>query len=537
MLTAARRSPARPCRTPSARSSRRSPTGLAAGENAPRVRELLARCIQKDPNRRLRDVGDARIELDDSISVRLSSCRRRVAPASRRSIGRRASPRLPVPRRSRSRATCLNARRPAGTPSSGRQLAVLPFRNLTERAGGRAPGARHGRRPSASGSPTFPGLQVVTPRAAVESRRERPELRTRRPTLGANTLLAGTFQRENERYRITYRLVDAKGQQLAADAIDGSELFDSGPRRRRRGAGPQLRRGARRTPTPSGLDTVADQERYLQAIGLLHRYDKREGVERAMQILSRLAEEKPQSALVQAALGRAGLAMYDFTKDRTWADRAVAASDAARVLDPNLPEVDVIARRDVPRHGAAREAADAFRHALAASPDKVDALLGLGRASEDRGTISTAEKAFERAANAAAVLRRVQPARRSCTPHRGRWLAAAAVPASDRRRSRQLPRLQQPRRRLVGVATFRGRIPLRRALELRPADPIAASNLGLTLLWTGRPPRPSYARDRPRNAPNDPGAGRRRRPDGKGATSAPPRPTDARSSWRERPCA
>ena len=32
------------------------------------VRELLRRCIQKDPNRRLRDVGDARIELDDSLS-------------------------------------------------------------------------------------------------------------------------------------------------------------------------------------------------------------------------------------------------------------------------------------------------------------------------------------------------------------------------------------------------------------------------------------------------------------------------------------
>jgi Tol biopolymer transport system component len=35
-----------------------------------RVRELLARCLQKDPRRRLRDIGDARVELEDVIAGR-----------------------------------------------------------------------------------------------------------------------------------------------------------------------------------------------------------------------------------------------------------------------------------------------------------------------------------------------------------------------------------------------------------------------------------------------------------------------------------
>ena len=34
----------------------------------PRVRDLLRRCLQKDPNRRLRDIGDARIEVDDVLT-------------------------------------------------------------------------------------------------------------------------------------------------------------------------------------------------------------------------------------------------------------------------------------------------------------------------------------------------------------------------------------------------------------------------------------------------------------------------------------
>jgi eukaryotic-like serine/threonine-protein kinase len=38
----------------------------------PRVRTLLQRCLEKDPRRRLRDIGDARIELDDLIASRFS---------------------------------------------------------------------------------------------------------------------------------------------------------------------------------------------------------------------------------------------------------------------------------------------------------------------------------------------------------------------------------------------------------------------------------------------------------------------------------
>jgi WD40 repeat protein len=37
----------------------------------PRIRDLLRRCLQKDPNRRLRDIGDARLEIDEVLSAPL----------------------------------------------------------------------------------------------------------------------------------------------------------------------------------------------------------------------------------------------------------------------------------------------------------------------------------------------------------------------------------------------------------------------------------------------------------------------------------
>ena len=146
---------------------------------------------------------------------------------------------------------------------------------------------------------------MVTPRATIEASDASANLEAVARKLGANTLLAGTLQRENDRFRITYRLLDATGKQIAADAIDGPALFalqdrvaDSVVKDLR------LRRRAQRTPTPSGLDTPAEQERYLEAVGLIQRYDRRQSIERAIQILGKLAEERPNSALVQAAFAR-----------------------------------------------------------------------------------------------------------------------------------------------------------------------------------------------------------------------------------------
>ena len=352
----------------------------------------------------------------------------------------------------------------------------------------------------------MPGLQVVTPRPTADELAAESNYAQVAKRLGANTLLSGSLQRENDRYRIIYRLLDARGMQLAANTLDGSEMFALQDRLADGIVSDlRLRRGPRRTPTPSGLDTATLQERYLQAIGLLQRYDRRERVEQALQILKSLAQERPGSALVQAAIGRADLAMFDFTKDRAWADRAIAASDAARAVDAGLPEVDITLGETLLLTGRPREAAEAFRRALAANPDRVDALLGLGRSAEELGDGAAAEDAFRRAIAlqpSFAVYNQLGFFR----AERGRWNDAAAM---FRRATELGPDSHRAFSNLGGVSALACDFPaaiaaFEQALERKPGDPYASSNLGLTLLWNGRAQEAVATLDEAsRNAPND----------------------------------
>jgi Tol biopolymer transport system component len=54
-----------------------------------KVRDLLGRCLEKDAKRRMRDIGDARIEIEEAIAARAAAIKSdpgRVAPAARRSM-------------------------------------------------------------------------------------------------------------------------------------------------------------------------------------------------------------------------------------------------------------------------------------------------------------------------------------------------------------------------------------------------------------------------------------------------------------------
>ena len=58
-----------------------------------RIRELLRRCLEKDPRKRLRDIGDARLELEEAISARTSQSRRAAAEIeAQRSAARGRAP-------------------------------------------------------------------------------------------------------------------------------------------------------------------------------------------------------------------------------------------------------------------------------------------------------------------------------------------------------------------------------------------------------------------------------------------------------------
>src|SRR5262249_30426028 len=143
--------------------------------------------------------------------------------------------------------------------------------------------------------------------------------------------------------------------------------------------------------------TADQQERYVRALGNLQRYDKPASVDEALRLLEALVIEKPGSALVQAALGRADLYKYNLTREKIWAEKADVAVARARQLAQELPEVASTSGELLVRTGKPEEAVVAFRRALALQPNNYDALLGLARAEDASGRAAEAEGAYRRA--------------------------------------------------------------------------------------------------------------------------------------------
>ena len=191
----------------------------------PRVRELLARCLEKDPARRLRDAGDARLELEAALAG-LSGAGGPLPPVRRRHAREDRSRRRPVRSRcSPARVLHVSGLEPAGPSAALRQLAVLPFRNLTGSPEGELWGLGMVETVSARLA-DVPGLQVVTPRAAVEAVEDDPNFAQRRAAARRERRFSpGPAARE----RTVPHHVSPRRREGACSSprtrIDGSELF------------------------------------------------------------------------------------------------------------------------------------------------------------------------------------------------------------------------------------------------------------------------------------------------------------------------
>jgi eukaryotic-like serine/threonine-protein kinase len=247
----------------------------------------------------------------------------------------------------------------------------------------------------------IPGSQVVTPTAAVSASDTRSAPFRAADSVGANLAVRSSFMRSGDTVRIAYSVWNVKSRtQVASGTVDGraSDLFEIQDRLAESvAAGLKLQRKGRRTPTPSGLVTAGEQERYVSALGDLQRYDKRASVEHAIQVLEGLASEARGSPLVHAALGRAYLLEFNLTREPKWIDLADRSCTRARQLDPNLPDVDLVVGDLRVRTGKPREAILAYQRVLTSVPNHFEALLGLAKARDLAGDSAGAETTYLRA--------------------------------------------------------------------------------------------------------------------------------------------
>nr|MDQ5871515.1 serine/threonine-protein kinase [Acidobacteriota bacterium] len=334
-------------------------------ETPTRIRELLRRSLEKDPNRRLRDIGDARIEIDHALEALRHSPPSIVRRPPRRRVSRRLAA-IGAAGVVAALAIVWVARRPAPPAarlSSTRSLVVLPFKDLSGQPDGQLLGDAFAETMSARLA-SVPDLQIVTPRATNDlSAGEKDFDRVARST-GANLILGGAIQRAGDQLRITCSLVQADGAHLWGDEVTtrASDIFGAQDRLAesvlaRLGA----TRGGERPARPEpALLTSAAQESYLKAIGALRRYDVPESISTAVRVLTDLDQKHPGSPLILAALGRAHLNEFELTRDPASADRAIAACEAARKLDDRLPEVHTTLGQVLKMTGKPAEAAGEF---------------------------------------------------------------------------------------------------------------------------------------------------------------------------------
>lgn len=453
----------------------------------PALTRLVLRCLAKDPDVRFASTRD--------LAQELASVRDHMTEAGSVVTGWSFAMQPPTRRRALAAAAVIGlavaaggfwlARRTTSAPArteavtAGKRVVVLPFRNLSGTTSGALIGEGFAETVStllASGG----GVAVLPPGATEEVTGDVGSVMQR---TGAQVVVRGSLQFQGTRVRATWAVLEADGRQVSAGTVDGStaRLLDLQDDVARQTAGALGL--AETAPAPRGVEPEFPEDRYLQALGHLRRYENEAEVDAAVRILEDLGE----SGLVQAALARACLAKRTITGDRSWAERAIEASGRAARLEPGLAQVQETRGRIELLLGRPDAAADAFRQALRTQPLSVEAQLGLATALNRLGRKEDAATAFRRAVE-------IQPGWWSTHSHLGVFQLTTGDLAGALESFRTALRLAPDNTRVLdnlGVTYQQlGRheeaiVEYRRSIEIRPTAS-ALSNLGTCLFVLGR---------------------------------------------------
>ena len=211
----------------------RDPDWTALPANLPpSVRTLLHRCLEKDPKARLRDIGEARVELAPKSGVSaLLEPRRRIIQAF--------APTLVIAGLAIAGATAFwwmaGRDRPPNTPIPAAAaaenprwlIAVLPFENVTRdgRPGYFAAGMTD---EVTSQLSKLGALRVVGRTAVAAFKNGRSDLPAMVKELGIGSVVTGTVREDGSRVRVNVELMDARsGQVIWSEQYDreGVDVF------------------------------------------------------------------------------------------------------------------------------------------------------------------------------------------------------------------------------------------------------------------------------------------------------------------------
>lgn len=241
----------------------------------------------------------------------------------------------------------------------------------------------------------------VVPASVVRSRKISDPAAAARE-LGATLVVKGSIQRSGQAVRLTVDLIDAKDLRqvgsvsLEDQGADMATLQTEAVSRLARLM--NIKVSADMLRATGGTVAPAAYESYLQALGLMQRYDKAGNLDKAIVTLNTAVQADPRFALGYAQLGEAYRLKYQLDVNPKWLTEAKANCQKAVQLDDRVPSVYVTLGRLHETLGEHALAAQEFQHALALDQRNADALSGLAHSHESAGRIAEAEATYKQAA-------------------------------------------------------------------------------------------------------------------------------------------
>ena len=277
--------------------------------------------------------------------------------------------------------------------------------------------------------------------------------------LGSNVLVTGTVQGDAERISIVINveepLVERRvwTKQFAGAPTDLLTLQDQ--------IFAGLVEALEVTPSTEAqahvsrpTNNIEAYDLYLKGRNAMRRQQDPRNVEAAVRLYEDALQVDPRFALAFAGLADASLQMYQQTRERLWADRALAASQQGKRLDESLVEVRIAAANTNLATGNLNEAIAELQYALKLVPNSDDAYRRLATAYRQAGRVEDALHMQEEAI-------RVNPYY---------WLNHNAMGAAAFR---------------IGD-TVRAEEAFNKVIELEPDNVNGFNNLGAIYLTTGR---------------------------------------------------
>ncbi|MFN7976935.1 MAG: protein kinase [Vicinamibacterales bacterium] len=370
----------------------------------PALVALLRRCLQKDARQRLRDIGDALIELAHLLAppAPVASVMTLVPPPARRGFLWAAA----------IAATVLiggaafwlgRQSTPSPAVAAVRTIAVLPLVDLSP--GADADNFVDGLTVELLGRlARNPRLRVTAQTSAFQFRNTGQDLRAVARTLGVSALLEGSVRRSGRNIRLTAQLVDANDglhlwsgtydremgdllvvqDEIARAVAEAMQVALLGP-------GP-----ARPTTRPSGPAYTA----YLQG----HHFrglNSRESLPRAVTFFEEAVRLDPGFAPAWAGLSRtrSTMAAEGFARPEAEMSEARRSAERAIALDPLLADGHLalaIVQRAYDWDWAGADAST--QRALQLEPNNADIVFGAARMASTLGRVDEALALTERAA-------------------------------------------------------------------------------------------------------------------------------------------